>query len=524
MSAPRTKISYKPDGETLRAFLQSTKFVRMLRGPVGAGKSVACAIDIFARACRQTPGNDRRRRTRWAIVRNTYPELQTTTIKTWLEWFPESVFGTFRWSPPLTHHIVWQLADNTTVDAEFLFLALDKPEDIKKLLSLELTGGWINEAREVPKAIVDALTSRLKRFPPPKDGVLASEPGLVCDTNAPDEDHWWPIMSGETPPPPWMTPDEILTLVKPTDWEFFTQPGAMKAIKGADGATRGYELNPDRENAKNLDPTYYQGAIQGKDPGWIRVYLLNQLGSLSDGRPVYYNFDRLRHVAREPLPFNPGLHLWVGIDFGLTPAGVFAQRLADGRWLILSELVPGDMGAKRFADACKSHVAQNYPGVKTIKAYGDPAGDIRVQTDEQTPFMIMRLNRFNVLPAHTNDVALRIDAVDASLTRLVNKYSGLLIDPSCTTIIRGFEAGYHYRRLKVSGEQKHEMTPNKNRYSHPHDALQYMMLGAGEGRALTIGNEPRKPSVAKVGFNPFDRQTLQRRKSFARLDRDPFAR
>ena len=37
----------------------------------------------------------------------------------------------------------------------------------------------------------------------------------------------------------------------------------------------------------------------------------------------------------------------------------------------------------------------------------------------------------------------------------------------------------------------------KNRYSHVHDALQYMMLGAGEGKQL-ISGQTKKPTVVKT--------------------------
>ena len=52
------------------------------------------------------------------------------------------------------------------VELEVMFIALDRPDDLRKLLSLELTGAWINEAREIPKAILDGLTARVGRFPP----------------------------------------------------------------------------------------------------------------------------------------------------------------------------------------------------------------------------------------------------------------------------------------------------------------------------------------------------------------------
>ncbi|HET8729233.1 MAG TPA: hypothetical protein VFO41_17160 [Alphaproteobacteria bacterium] len=195
-------IAYRSPGPVVRRFLASNAFVRGLRGPYGSGKSVACTIDIVRRAAAQKPGRDGVRRTRWAVVRNTYPELKTTTIKTWHDWVrPE--LGRWRADGPPVHHV---RADG--LDMEVLFLALDRPEDARKLLSMELTGAWINEAREVPKAVLDALTGRVGRFPPARDGG-PSWSGIIMDTNPPDTDHWWYRLAEEE---------------RPEGWAFFAQP------------------------------------------------------------------------------------------------------------------------------------------------------------------------------------------------------------------------------------------------------------------------------------------------------------
>ena len=154
-------IVYKPSGDVSRKFMKSEAFVRGIRGPVGSGKSAACCVELFRRASQQAVNPiTQKRQTRWAIIRNTFPELRTTTVKTWLDWFPENVFGKFNWQPPYTHMI--RFAD---MEMEVLFLALDRPDDVKKLLSLELTGAFINEARECNKSIIDAVTMRVGRYP-----------------------------------------------------------------------------------------------------------------------------------------------------------------------------------------------------------------------------------------------------------------------------------------------------------------------------------------------------------------------
>ena len=159
-----TKFNYKPDGDVLKSFMKDDSFFRGLRGPVGSGKSVSCCVEIFRRALQQEKGQDGNRRSRWAIIRNTNPQLRTTTIKTWLDWFPEAEWGKFLWSVPYTHWI-----KQGDLELEVIFLALDRPEDVKKLLSLELTGIWINEAREIPKSIIDACTCLLYTSPSPRD-------------------------------------------------------------------------------------------------------------------------------------------------------------------------------------------------------------------------------------------------------------------------------------------------------------------------------------------------------------------
>ncbi len=493
-------LKYTPAGEVSKAFMKSDMFVRGIRGPVGSGKSVACCIEIFRRACQQQKAADGIRYSKFAVIRNTNPELRTTTIATWLQWFPENEWGNFRWSPPFTHHI-----RKGDVDMEVLFIPLDTPDDVKKLLSLELTGCWVNEAREVPKPIVDAATSRVGRYPSKKDGVGATWSGVIMDTNAPDTDHWWAIMSGDAPVPDHMSEDDALMLLKPDNWEFFNQPGGMVDVRGEENELLGYEKNPKAENVDNLPNNYYENMIRGKSRSWIDVYVLNRLGSIEQGKPVYQGFTEATHVAREGLEVAP-VAVYCGIDFGLTPAAAFAQKLPNGRWFVVRELVCVDMGAIRFAEVLRRFVAEEFPD-NEIMFFGDPSGDFRAQTDESTPFDILRGAGISARPAPSNDPVIRVEAVNGLLSRMVDGHSGFLIDRErCQTLTTGFLGGYHYRRLQVTGE-RYEDKPNKNKFSHIHDALQYAVLGGGEGRNVLRGNRSAaQPSVAKRNWSPFKKK------------------
>ena len=75
-------FTYKPGGEVLRDFLKDNSFFRGIRGPVGSGTSSACCVEIFRRASEQQVGQDGKRRSRWAVIRNTNPQLRTTTFET----------------------------------------------------------------------------------------------------------------------------------------------------------------------------------------------------------------------------------------------------------------------------------------------------------------------------------------------------------------------------------------------------------------------------------------------------------
>ena len=98
-------FKYIPDGKVLKDFMKDETFFRGIRGPVGSGKSVASCVEVFRRALEQQKGPQGIRKSRWAIIRNTNPQLRTTTIKTWLDWFPEADWGKFTGSVPYTHYI-----------------------------------------------------------------------------------------------------------------------------------------------------------------------------------------------------------------------------------------------------------------------------------------------------------------------------------------------------------------------------------------------------------------------------------
>jgi hypothetical protein len=435
---------YAPAGTTLKAFHESPAFVRGIMGPIGSGKSTACVLEILRRAAMQKPSPDGIRRSRWAIIRNSYPELKSTTIKTWQEWCPPE-FGRINFDSPITQHV-----KTGDLDLEVLFLALDRPEDQRKLLSLELTGAWINEAREIEKPILDALTGRVGRYPSKMQGG-ATWSGVLLDTNPPTTEHWWYRLAEEE---------------TPEDWQFFRQPAG-------DG--------PNAENLANLPARYYERSKAGKDDDWIKVYVAGQYGFVTEGKPVFPSFRDATHTATQALPAVPGFALMIGVDFGLTPAAVIGQKLPDGRWWILDELVAENTGILRFGETLAAYLRRHYPEHVVGIGFGDPAGNQRAQTDERTALDIIRQTTgWRWVPAPTNDATMRLEVVSAALNRLIDGKPGFVLSPKCAMLRKGFAGGYHFRPVRSGSGTTYHETPAKNAYSHPHDALQYLLLGGGE--------------------------------------------
>ena len=299
--------------------------------------------------------------------------------------------------------------------------------------------------------------------------------GLIMDTNSPDDDHWWYKLAEEKVPPGWKESDGVPDL---RGWKFFVQPGGM--FEDTDGT---FHVNPKAENLDNLEPDFYEERAQGKNKDHIRVYYCNRYGFIGFGKPCYPEYADEVHCAKYELRLDRARPVIVGIDFGLTPAAAFMQQDVLGRWSAVDELVTEDMGATKFAKEFKVKVNQNFRDCELI-IYGDPAGEDRAQTDESTPFQILHGQGIMVMPAPSNDLTIRHDAVAQHMRVWNEGRPGFLISPKCKVMRKGFAGGYCLRRLLVSGEERYQEKPLKNRYSHVVEACEYAMLGYGEGASV----------------------------------------
>ena len=456
-------IDYTPP-PTGQKFMESDAKMRVLMGPVGSGKSVTCCFEVIRRAAMQEPdANTGKRRTRCAIVRETARQLQDTTTKTFLDWFPPGVCGRYMRT---TKTYFFEVGD---VECEIMFRALDDADDVANLNSLELTFAWFNECRDIHPEIVDAMSKRIGRFPSSKDGGPTWF-GMWGDTNPPTMDTWWYYQMEGIDPKDGVSPNN-------NGWAVFKQPSGR---------------SPYAENIGNLPEGYYD--TQGRSEEYIRVFIDGQYGLSSNGQPVYQYFRPDYHMASQTLkPFLNGVRpLVVGVDLGLTPAAVIGQQDPRGRALVLDELVSFDMGIQRFVRTMlKPLLYERFAGAPVLIVV-DPAGVQRAQTDERSAVDIIKAEGLRVIPAKTNKVSARINAVDDFLMRQVDGDPAFLLDPRCTQLKAAMMGGYRFD--KNGGI-------DKNKHSHVAEALQYLMLhiaSAAEGGHMIQRREIK--SVASAGW------------------------
>lgn len=522
------------DAPTVCRFLQDyDSFVRMLVGPVGSGKTVGSCAEVGKIAMEQLPHpRDNIRYSRFAVVRNTSPELKTTTINTWLEHYTEQACGPLKYTSPIEHHIkVAPGKDGEPgLDMQVYFVPLDKPADVRKLKSFELTAGYINELSEVPRSIVMMLRRRVGRFPKRikapdlkrlypkwwqehKQPYQAVHPCVFGDSNATDEDHWL----------------HELAVNPPHGWALYKQPPAVLQVdrKGKcidiepyrntqysseaiiDAAGKHWVVNPGAENLDNLVTGYY--AVQqlpGSKLDEIQRDVQAKWVYVSQGKPCIpsyndelYAYDEIQVLQEQPI--------MLGLDVGggtLQPAAVFGQRHPWGVWLIHGEVIGRDVGLVAFVREVLNTYNELFGKHAMGRCWGDPSAE---KPDELFEVIISKHLKSRGIPfeaAPSNSPKLRIEAIEAPLGRMVEGQPSVRIHKRCKALRKALNGAWHYKRMQVTGEEKFHEAPNKNHpYSDVGDALGYLLLGGGEHRVLTSGQvhtpAPQAPVVAQT-FNP----------------------
>jgi hypothetical protein len=465
-------FQYTPPGEVANAFIQDDDSdVPFLMGPIGSGKTTTCIFKRARFAMRMPVCTDGIIRCKAIIVRDSMRTIEKTVLPSWFNFFPKDFPGS-EWTGgndrPATHTINLQMPGGVQLKmiTEFVGLGSDRIEDV--LRGREYSFLWDNEADLQQREVISYGYSRLGRYPSrallKPDAVIPKQ--VIGDLNAPDIGSW-------------VYEDFI---EKPIDgYKLYRQPSGLSARA---------------ENIKVLGPNYYPDIVKQNPKWFVRRMVENEFGYARDGQPVYEEFNDQLHVADKALEVDPDLPLIIGMDAGLTPAAVFGQPTRLPSMRILDEVVPGHgYGAVRFAELVADLLARRYAGVRQIQIYADPAAQYGADREGGELSWIETIGRALGLPVlipgnGSNELGLRLDAVRHPLVFLPDgRTPGLIVSPNCKILIRGFASGYRYQKQHTGMGEKFSERPDKNEYSHVHDALQYLMLGwRGRGGVISEAN------------------------------------
>lgn len=475
--------------------IESKKPVVGICGPVGSGKSTASMIALIKRASEQ-PVYNGMINARVCLIRSTVPELRTTTIVTFLHLFPETKM---KYNFPINGLLEFVNEEGIPVSIEILFLPVATKEDTKRLRSLELTLAYINEANQVPQGVIAACQDRVGRFPAKKHGGC-SDSGIILDTNAFTSDHWlrqffyrdFPV---DTPNTGDAQETDTMLLVRqpPAVLQFSSKdaceknastypeqvikniaPHDLNPVKSINGFW--FHVNPYCDNLMNLPVNYYTRSIEVKTAQDVNVNYMSHYKSDSySDTACFPMFNTELHITSEIPNLDNAEYIVLGWDFGLTPAcsafAVYPMEDGSPRIVIFAEIYKENMGLERFIPYVKTELARfGLSGSGDTISFMDVAGQQRAQSNESTCLNVLTNHGFITGGTVTQNIVSRLEAV----RNFLYKKDGFLIHRDCEMLISGFMGEY---KFSENTAEKGILKPDKNKYSHGADTVQYGCLG-----------------------------------------------
>lgn len=444
MSKPVT-VTFTPN-PVQGAFITSRAEADLFASRRGEGKSTALVWSCFYHT-RHNPG------AKWAIIRDTIPNLERSTMAAFFEWFKPGVFGTFNHTKR-----EWTWAEGIA-QGTVTFVGVEDPKDASKFLSWELAGFAMDEpapafgSAGIDEEVFDLAMTCLR------------QPGMQwyaakLAENNPDESHW--------------------------TYRKFVSPG-----------TPGYKLwQPrDPENLANLPPDYYERMRKTlrHRPDLVRRFVDGEFGFQSQGVAVTPQWNDSLHLAvgLVPLERHETILLW---DFGLTPVCIVTQVMASGHWHILDALAGEGVGVVEFIeDQVRPLLAARYPKCP-LRHIGDPAGEQRSQVEANlTPALMIRRMLGGTWRSGPQRLEPRIDALQAVLSRTSGGRAVVQVDRERARLVHyALRGGWHYHVARTG------IVSREPKKTHPDsdigDAMSY-----GAAVLFPPGKLAEESGVARIG-------------------------
>lgn len=459
---------------TIKKFIDNHNDYVGIMGPVGSGKSSGIIIKMLKYSCCIRKQKDGVRRSRWVFVRNTKQQLKDTTLNTLKDWLNRLNLNNFYEYKEAEQKLLIQFND---VEIEILLRALDKPEDTRKLLSLECTGFYLNEVDQIDPDIFQKTTTRAGRYPSIDDGgcyfdeELAKDfgidlskskrtkKGIKCsivmfDTNPPDIGSYYHKIFENLMIKEIDGYDNMLnkTLL------FYKQPSGDSV---------------DAENIEYLEDNYYDKMKYSLSIDEYNKKVLNRYGESKVGQLIFKEFNE--DIVKN-FKYNKDKKLIIGIDFGLTPHCVVTQ-IVNKKLIVLNEInteYGNKMSLHEFLKIkVEPFLKVNYnASKKDIIFIGDPAGKQRSQSTGVSCFDILKKYNYNYKLGLTNNFESRINAVKLLLLKNEKNEYDMYISSRCKKLLEGIKRQYIF--IKNKNNDKEEAQSND--FTHIQDALQYVCM------------------------------------------------
>jgi hypothetical protein len=468
MAEEAKPITYRPPDQVIERFHASKALVRGLVGCRGSGKSGACIMESLQGAAQQKPNHEGKRRTRFLVLRDTYRQLETTTIPSFMKWMGHGTRLTGQY--PIHGRTRIPLPDDTSIEMETIFLAMDGDNIIDNLQSFETTFAWVNEARAIENSsVVNMIISSCGRYPS-KDEEGCTSSYVVMDTNPCDEYHWWYKSHMDS---------------TPSNWEFFAQESPLIYLPQNEPVYKDdpqlYAPNPKATYARiqNKGYRYWLDQIPNASDAFIRTMIMGKYGTVVAGRPVYGQWWSEDCVSNQALDWNSTMPILIGIDTsGLHPAAVVGQ-VSGGSLKILRELRAENCPFDEFCEAMLTPMLAAEFRTNPIICSLDPSNP-RSGVGGRTARAVLQGYGVDSVLAPSN----RFDSRMGAVVKFLQRRGALKIDPSCKLTITGFRGKYHYKKIEGSGAiDAYKPVPEKNSHADVHDALQYLCLYLSAGMA-----------------------------------------
>jgi hypothetical protein len=422
MDSPRVhRIVFEPT-PTQKAFVLDRREAVLFCGAMRAGKTVGLCWSAYVYT-RMNPGAP------IIVIRDTWTNLQRTTLKTFFRIFPPGICGTWRAE---AREFVWGMEG---LEGTITFLGMDDSKDVGKLQSLEAGLILIDEAAPgidqggISEEVFDFAMGRI------------SAPGMK----------WHQVKLAANPP------DESHYL-----YTRFVDPGEPGW---------GYYKTDGRENEKNLPVGYYE-ALERRyrhRPDLLRRLVQGQFGFTQIGKAVTPEWNDAVHLVDHLRPM-PGVPYHIGLDFWHNPAAVICQKTPLGKLHVLWCGVGEGLGIEEFVDETLRSVLIDQFDARRHRLIwvGDPTGSIPDQSSRKRSAALSVVQQLGgSYQAGPRDEYTRIESLRAVLRR----HDLLKVDKhQARAIWHALRGGWHRR---VIGNTVGGIV--KDMHSHPADALAYLV-------------------------------------------------